>query len=263
MDKGLVSHTLGDCNFIFHLAADPEVRAGAENPGKQLEQNLMATFNLLEAIRKRNRPTRLMFASTSTIYGEPSSIPTGEDYGPLLPISTYGATKLGCEALAASYTQLLPLQVAIFRFANVVGPRAGHGVIYDFIRKLKQNPKELEVLGDGTQTKSYVHIDDCINAFSLVVHDEFWKSPVEAYNIGSEDQTNVRTIASIVSEAMGLGNVPIRTRPGRDGRAWPGDVKRMRLDISKIKKKGWAPRYRSTETIRLAATELSQELGAK
>ena len=136
-------------------------------------------------------------------------------------------------------------------------------MIYDFIRKLQQNPKELEVLGDGTQTKSYLHIDDCVNAFSLTVQDEFWQSPVEAYNIGSEDQTNVRTIASIVSEAMGLSNVPIRTRPGRDGRAWPGDVKTMLLDISKIKKKGWAPRYRSTEAIRLAATELSQELGAK
>jgi UDP-glucose 4-epimerase len=165
----------------------------------------MATFNLLEAIRKRKRPTRLVFASTSTIYGEPSSIPTPEDCGPLLPISTYGAAKLGCEALAASYTQLLPLQVVIFRFANVVGSRAGHGVIYDFIKKLQQNPKELEVLGDGTQTKSYLHITDCVNAFSLTVQEEFWQSPVEAYNIGSEDQTNVRTIASIVSEAIGVG----------------------------------------------------------
>jgi UDP-glucose 4-epimerase len=182
------------------------------------------------------------------------------DYGPLLPISTYGATKLGCEALAASYTQLLPLQVAIFRFANVVGSRASHGAIYDFIKKLQQNPKELEVLGDGTQTKSYLHIDDCVNAFSLTVQDEFWQSPVEAYNIGSVDQTNVRTIASIVSEAMGLSNVPIRTRPGRDGRAWPGDVKTMRLDISKIKTLGWRTKLGSNEAVRLAAKELVQEL---
>jgi UDP-glucose 4-epimerase len=258
-----VSRALGNYALVFHLAANAEVRAGEENPRTHFEQNLLATFNLLEAIRKRKLPTRFVFASTSTIYGEPSLIPTPESYGPLLPISMYGATKLGCEALATSYTQLLPFQVVVFRFANVVGPRAGHGVVYDFISKLERNPQELEVLGDGTQTKSYFYIDDCIDAFLLAVEDRFWQIPVEVYNIGSEDQTNVLRIGHLVAEAMGLGKVHIRTLEGVDGRAWPGDIKTMLLDISKIEKHGWLPKRNSEQAVRQAATELLKDLSAK
>ena len=161
----------------------------------------------------------MVFASTSTVYGEASVIPTSEDYGPLLPISTYGATKLGCEALTSSFTQLLPLPVAVFGFANVVGTRARHGVLYDFIKKLQTDSHELEVLGDGTQTKSYLHIDDRVDAFLMAIHEKFWHGPVEVYNIGTENQTNVLEIAETVIEAMGLSNVTVRTTGGK---AWPG-----------------------------------------
>jgi len=260
LDSEATSGALGECGLVFHLAADPEVRFGAENPSAQFRQNLQATFNLLEAVRRRATNTRIVFASTSTVYGEVSTMPTPEDYGPLLPISMYGATKLGCEALMSSYTQLLPLQVVIFRFANVVGTRAGHGVLRDFITKLWKNPRELEVLGDGTQTKSYLHVDDCVDAFLMALDEEFWHGPVEAYNIGSESQTNVLDIARMVSDAIGLKNVAIRTTTEPGERAWPGDVKTMQLDISKIKRQGWKPRRCSDEAIQTAAMELVREL---
>lgn len=260
LDADATGRMLGQCDLVFHLAADPEVRAGEEDPGSHFRQNLLATFNLLEAMRKRGARTRLVFASTSTVYGEASVIPTPEDYGPLLPISTYGATKLGCEALAASYTELLPLQVVIFRFANIVGTRSRHGVLYDFILKLRSNPRELEVLGDGTQTKSYLHVDDCVDAFLMTLEDRFWTRAVQVYNIGSEDQTNVLKIAQVLLCAVGLKNLPVRTTGKPGGRAWPGDVRTMQLDVSRIKERRWMPKRNSDEAIRTAATELVGEL---
>ncbi len=261
LDPQAIDDALGSCGLIFHLAADPEIRVGVGNSGSHFKQNLQATFNLLEAIRKRRTPTKLVFASTSTVYGEASIIPTSEDYGPMLPISTYGATKLGCEALTSSYTELLPLQAVIFRFANVVGSRSRHGVIYDFIKKLHQNQKELEVLGDGTQTKSYLHISDCLTAFLHSLNGELWGKTSEVYNIGTEQRTNVLIIARIVTETMNLKNVKIKTttRPGE--KAWPGDVGRMQLDIKKIRSRGWNPKLDSDRAIRLATEEMVQELG--
>jgi len=260
LDPRAIRQALEKCVLVFHLAADPEVRVGAENPDSHFRQNLEGTYNLLETVRERSTETRLIFASTSTVYGGASVIPTPESYGPMLPISTYGATKLGCEALAASYTELLPLQVIIFRFANVVGSLSRHGVIYDFIKKLQKNPNELEVLGDGTQTKSYLHISDCIDAFLMTLSDQLWGKKMEIYNIGSEEQTNVLNIARIVTETMGLKKVKIRTTTGLGGKAWPGDVPKMQLDISRIKTRGWTPKIRSDEAVRLASKELVQEL---
>jgi UDP-glucose 4-epimerase len=260
LDREATMRALANSDLVFHLAADPEVRAGAQSPDAQFRQNLEATFSLLEVVRRRATPARLVFASTSTIYGEATVIPTPENYGPVLPISTYGATKLGCEALAASYTQLLPLQVVIFRFANVVGPRARHGVLYDFIMKLRKDPRRLEVLGDGTQTKSYLHVDDCVDAFLMALDEEFWTNSIDVYNIGSEDQTNVLTIASVVTDAMSLENVTtsVSAKPGE--RAWPGDIRTMLLDVSKIKRRGWKPKRDSDEAIRTAAVDLVREL---
>lgn len=256
LDRKKTQRALRDCSLIFHLAADPEVRVGEENPERHFRQNLVATYNLLDAIRRRGTSTRLVFASTSTVYGEASVIPTPEDYGPLLPISTYGATKLGCEALAASFTQLAPLSVAIFRFANVVGGRSRHGVTYDFIVKLKKNPKELEILGDGTQSKSYLHVDDCVVGFLMPLKDSFWGDAVEVLNIGSEDQIDVLRLARVVTETMGLNDVTFKTTQPRGGRAWPGDVKVMQLNVSKIKGLGWVCKRNSESALRLAVEQL-------
>jgi len=256
LDIEATRRVLGQTELIFHLAADPEVRAGETNPGTHFKQNLQTTFNLLEAIRERGTPTKLVFASTSTVYGEASEIPTPEDYGPLLPISTYGATKLGCEALAASYTEISPLHVVSFRFANIVGSRARHGVLYDFIVKLRKNPRRLEVLGDGTQSKSYLHVDDCVAAFLMALDESFWRKAAEAHNIGSEDRTNVLTIGGIVAEVMRLKDVSLETTQSIGGRAWPGDVRTMQLDIHKIRRLGWKPKMSSTEAVTLAVKQL-------
>jgi UDP-glucose 4-epimerase len=252
-----VESLLDDCTTIFHLAANPEVRAALSDGEVDFEQNLRGTHALLEALRAKSWRGALIFTSTSTVYGDATRLPTPEDYGPLVPISMYGATKLGCEALITAYSHLLGLKARIFRFANVVGPGSDHGVIHDFLTKLSQNPARLEVLGDGTQTKSYIYIDDCVDAFihATKLGDE---NP-GIYNVGTDDQTDVKTIANIVIQEMGLRDVQIGFKPGPEGRGWPGDVKHMLLDISKLRTLGWSPRYRSTDAVRKATEQLVKE----
>jgi len=233
------------------------VRSGAGNTKTHFDNNIVATYNLLEEMRE-NGVTKIAFTSSSTVYGEASVIPTPENYGPLIPISIYGASKLASEALIASYCHTFDMDAIIYRFANVVGPRSTHGVIYDFINKLKANPEQLEILGDGTQKKSYLYIDDCIEA--MLFGFDRMKEKVEIYNIGSEDWTDVRTIADIVSSEMGL-RPEYKFTGGLDGRGWKGDVKFMRLDISKLKEKGWNPRHTSNDAIRMTARWLIKEIG--
>jgi UDP-glucose 4-epimerase len=252
-----VESLLDDCTAIFHLAANPEVRAALSDGEIDFEQNLRSTHVLLEALRAKAWRGTLVFTSTSTVYGDATQLPTPENYGPLVPISMYGATKLGCEALITANSHLLGLKARIFRFANVVGPGSRHGVIHDFLTKLHQNPAELEVLGDGTQAKSYIYIDDCIDAF---IHaTKHGNENPGIYNVGTDDQTDVKTIASIVIEELGLRDVQISFKPGPEGRGWPGDVKRMLLDISKLRTLGWSPRYRSTDAVRKATEQLAKE----
>jgi UDP-glucose 4-epimerase len=251
-------NVIDECDIVFHFAANPEVRAALTNSHIDFEQNLMATYMLLEAMRKSNQMKVMVFASTSTVYGEAKVLPTPEDYAPLKPISLYGATKLGCEALIASYTHTFGFKGLVFRFANIVGPRLRHGVIYDFILKLKANPKKLEILGDGTQTKSYLHINDCLDGVFTAIKN--FDGDFEVYNVGGEDQVNVKTIAKIVAEEMGLKNVEFKFLGGPEGRGWLGDVKAMLLDCKKLKALGWKPKYSGVEAVRLAAQQLIKEL---
>lgn len=229
-------------DIVFHLAANPDVRVGAENTKIHLEQNVIVTYRVLEGMRAKG-VKKLVFTSSSTVYGE-ARTPTPEDYGPLTPISLYGASKLACEALICSYCFTFDSKAWIYRFANVIGERSTHGVIYDFINKLKANPEELEVLGDGNQTKSYIYIDDCIEAMlcGLKANER-----VNTFNIGSEDQTAVRRIARIVCEEMGL-NPGFKFTGGKRG--WKGDVSLMLLAIDKLKSLGWSPKCNSEEGVR-------------
>jgi UDP-glucose 4-epimerase len=175
------------------------------------------------------------------------------------PISVYGASKLACEALISSYCYSFGKKGVIVRPANMIGPRSTHGVMLDFINKLKKNPKELEILGDGTQTKSYLYIDDCITAIMKAY--ESTKEPVEIYNIGSEDQTNVKEIAHTITNEMGLKNVKLKLTGGVDGgRGWIGDVKNMLLDVSKLKKQGWKPKLNSQQAVKKTAEHLIKDL---
>jgi UDP-glucose 4-epimerase len=243
---------------VFHLAANPEVRVSTLIPKVHFDNNIVATFNLLEAIRL-SKIRKFVFASSSTVYGEAKMIPTPENYVPLSPISIYGASKLACEALAISYAHLQNFTTIILRFANIIGPRSKHGVIYDFIIKLKKNPHELEILGDGSQTKSYLYVDDCINAI-LITYRKVQKG-VETFNVGSTDQVGVIQIAKIIIKTLGLKDVNLTFTGGtEDGRGWEGDVKNMLLDVSKLFTLGWKPKYNSEEAVKKTASLLMREV---
>lgn len=247
------------CDCVFHIAANPDVRTGAADTKVHLDQNVTVTYNVLEAMRNRGIE-RMVFTSTSTVYGEARRIPTPEDYGPLVPISLYGSSKLACEALISAYCHTFGMGAVSFRFANVVGPRSTHGVTYDFVNKLKSNPKELEILGrePGTQ-KSYCHIDDCISG--MIAGWQAREERYEVYNIGSDDYIYVKQIADIVCEEMGLEGVEYKWTGGvDDGRGWKGDVRTMLLSNEKLKSRGWKPRYSSEDAIREAARYIIGEL---
>ena len=243
-------HGMHGIDVVFHFAANPEIRLTIADPTTCFQENVYATYVLLEQL-KQSSVSAIVFVSTSTVYGDTKIIPTPESYGPLEPISIYGASKLASEALIASYCHTFNRKAIILRLANIVGPRSRHGVINDFITRLRRNPRELEILGDGTQTKSYLHVADCVQA--ILVALEKSQNQVEIFNVGSDDQISVRSIAEIVMEEMGLKKTKLIITGGVDGgRGWIGDVKRMRLDITKLKSLGWKPRYSSAEAIRLA-----------
>ncbi|RUM34208.1 MAG: UDP-glucose 4-epimerase [Archaeoglobus sp.] len=249
-DRYSVESVFRKYNFeeVWHIAANPDVRIGSENPDEIYKNNVLATYNVLEAMRKTG-VDRIVFTSTSTVYGEAKQIPTPEEY-PTMPISIYGASKLACEALISSYCHTFNIQAWIYRFANVIGKRSNHGVIYDFIIKLRRNPKELEILGNGEQNKSYIYISDCVEAmfFGLRANEG-----VNVFNIGSEDQIKVKRIAEIVCEEMGVS--PEFRFTGGD-RGWKGDVPVMLLSIEKLKAIGWRPKYSSEQAVRMAVRDL-------
>jgi len=242
------------CDSVFHLAANPEVRVGAQDTRVHLEQNILTMHNVLEGMRSNNI-NDIMFTSTSAVYGDAKLMPTPEDYAPLLPISLYGSSKLSCEAMISAYCYTFDMASTIFRFANVVGKRSTHGVTYDFVQKLRKNPKRLEILGREPGTKkSYYHVKDCVDG--IIFGWEKKKEKVEIYNVGSEDFIDVKTIANAVCKEMDLDNVEYEWLGKKDERGWIGDVKTMLLSIEKLKRRGWKPRYTSEESVRLAAKEI-------
>lgn len=256
-DHESLQKSMEDVKTVFHIAANPEVRTGFEHPEFSYEENIRNTFHLLEKIRKSNVET-ILFTSSSTIYGEPAMIPTSENYGPLFPISPYGASKLACEALISSYCHTYGIKGLIFRLANVIGGRSKHGVLWDFIKKLRDNKKTLEVLGDGRQSKSYLHVSDCVDCFFFCLSTH--KTQTEIFNVGNIDRMDVISIAKTLCSVMNLKNVEIITSGGtKDGRGWIGDVKTMHLDISKLKKLGWNPKLSSMDAIKLACEELTKD----
>ncbi|MFB6130264.1 MAG: NAD-dependent epimerase/dehydratase family protein [Salinigranum sp.] len=236
-----------DLDAVFHLAADKYVNT--DTPRVQFETNGEMTYNLLERMDEVG-VTNLAFTSSSTVYGE-APRPTPEDYAPLEPISVYGAAKVSEEALLSVYAHSRDFTVWNFRFANIVGPRFGAGVIPDFVEKLTADPEALTILGDGRQEKSYMHITDCTEAIRFVV--EHAEAPMNTFNLGTRTTTSVTRIADIVSEEMGLD--PEYEYTGGD-RGWTGDVPKMRLSIEKLSALGWEPDGSSDEAVRRAAREL-------
>jgi len=240
---------LEDCDIVFHLAANPDVRIGASDTKIDYEQNIANTYRLLEAMRNSKSCRNIIFTSSSTIYGEANIVPTPECYGPLKPISLYGASKLASEAMISAYSHLFGIRGVICRLANIVGPGSTHGVIYDFVDKLRKNSKVLQILGDGSQNKSYLYVDDCTEA--IITSAERAQGQVEIFNVGSNDTIDVLAIAEIVLREMNLkGTEILVTKKTADGRGWKGDVKSMLLDISKINKLGWKQQWNSRQAVR-------------
>lgn len=251
LDSEAIESACKDADMVFHVAANPDVKLGASDTKVHLDQNILATYNLLEAMRKGSAK-KIAFTSTSTVYGEAKIMPTPEDYGPLIPISLYGASKLACEAFITSYSHTFDMQAWIFRFANIVGPRSTHGITVDFIKKLKENSRRLEILGDGKQEKSYLHVSECVNAILFAIEKS--KEEVNIFNIGSEDTISATDIGKVVLEEMGLSGVEFTYTGGTRG--WKGDVPRMRLGIEKLKTIGWKPVYTSERSVRDTARVL-------
>ncbi len=247
---------------VYHFAANPDVRLGKQGPKAHIEQNVLMTYRVLEACRA-NHVGRLVFASTSTVYGEAKVVPTPEDYGPCEPISLYGASKLACESLTSAYAHTYGVQAVIFRMANVVGGRSGHGVVYDLVAKLHRNPERLEIIGsDPGTSKSYIHYTDVLAGFRAGMAST--KEPVGIYNLGSEDAIDVRTIADAICRELGLEDVEYAWTGGTgSGRGWVGDVRTMGLAVDRLKAMGWAPRMGSEAAVSRAARESWDRMEAK
>lgn len=256
LDLDTLKETIKRHDVVFHMAANPEARAGIEDTDLDLKQGTIATYNVLEAMRL-NGIKKIVFTSSSTVYGETPIEPVAEDYGPLHPISLYGASKLACEGLITAFCHLFNMQAWIFRFANVVGARATHGVIFDFINKLKQNPEELEILGNGTQEKPYIRVEDCVDG--ILYGFQHSNGQVNVFNLGISSSTSVSTIAQMLVEEMGLANIKFRYTGGNRG--WPGDVPQVRFDTSRMEKLGWKPKYTSDEAVRKAIRDILGKSG--
>jgi UDP-glucose 4-epimerase len=241
-----------DLDGVFHLAAASKA-VDDDRPRRQFEANTAITYTLLERMDAVG-VDRIAFTSSSTVYGE-APRPTPEDYGPLEPISVYGAAKLAEEALCSTYAHTHGFTAWTFRFANVVGPGLRGAVIPDFIEKLRADPTTLRILGDGRQEKSYLHVEDCVEAMCHVV--ERADEPVNVFNLGTPGTTSVTEIADTVSAVLDLD--PDYAFTGGD-RGWPGDVPRMSLDVRKLADLGWEPSLSSDDAVRRAAEELAAEL---
>ena len=231
-------------NYVFHLAANSDIQASAQNPIIEYQNTYSTTFNLLEAMRLHN-VKKMFFASTSAVYGNKDTL-LNENTASLAPISYYGGAKLGCEGLISAYAYMNDMDILIFRFPNVIGPRLTHGVIFDFIKRLKKDSNKLLILGDGTQTKPYLYVFDLIEA--IMKFKNIGKG-VTLYNVGVDTATSVTLIAEIVCQKMGLSNVSFEYTGGKGG--WKGDVPKFQYDLNKIHTAGWTAKHTSDEAVAL------------
>jgi UDP-glucose 4-epimerase len=243
LDLGCLTEAMHGAEFVFHLAANADVRFGTQHPRKDLEQNTVATFNALEAMRA-NGVHRIAFASTGSIYGEPDVFPTPENAPFPVQTSLYGASKLAGEGLIEAYCEGFGFQGYIFRFVSVLGERYSHGHVFDFYKSLRANPQELRVLGDGHQRKSYLYVQDCIDAMLLAI--ERAQDKVNIFNLGTDEHCEVNDSIGWITAHLGLK--PQLTYTGGE-RGWVGDSPFIFLDCRKIRALGWAPRLSIREGV--------------
>ena len=244
--------------LVIHLASNPDIAAAMTNPAVDFDLGTLITHHVLEAMRQAD-VRRILYASGSGVYGDLGELEVDEDHGPLVPVSTYGASKLAGEALASAYAHMFDMEALTFRFGNVVGRRQTHGVGFDFLRRLLERPDRLEVMGDGSQSKSYVLVSDVVAAV-LRVTDLGSPAPFAAFNVATGDYITVREIAALAVEVLGLEEVEIRY--GEQPRGWQGDVPIVRLDTSRIRATGWRASCGSRDALRASMKEMLADLSA-
>ena len=238
---------------VWHLAANSDISYGTTYTDFDLKGGTLVTYNILEAMRRAD-VKEIVFSSSGAVYGEPSVMPTPEDYGPILPISLYAASKAACETLVSAFAHNYDVRSWIFRFGNIVGPNPTHGVIHDFVLRLRDDPTKLVVLGDGSQAKPYVYVDDCLDGMEFGVSHA--RDEVNCFNLAVTDQTSVREIAEWTIEAM---DVNPRVTYGDSPRGWRGDVPYVQLDTSRMTALGWTPRLSSNEAVRRTIAEVVEQ----
>lgn len=243
LDLAALTQAMRGADVVFHLAANADVRHGTEHPDRDLQQNTIGTFNVLEAMRA-NGVTRIAFSSTGSIYGEPDVFPTPEDAPFPKQTSLYGASKLAGEALVQAYCEGFGFRGYIFRFVSILGDRYSHGHVFDFYKRLRQNPLELTVLGDGRQRKSYLHVQDCVDAIFTAL--ERADGRVNIFNLGTDEYCQVRESIGWISGELGLS--PKLAYTGGE-RGWIGDSPFIFLDCRKIRALGWAPKLSIREGV--------------
>lgn len=240
--------TIKGHDVVWHFGANTNMVVGAKDPNVDFTNGLVATFNVLNAM-KRAKVSELIFPSSGAVYGDILRPPASEDYGPLLPVSTYGASKLSAEGWISSYWHLAGIRSWIFRFGNVLGERMTHGVIYDLLAKLRASSNELEVLGDGTGEKNYFLVEECIDGM-IYAYNNSNNTGCEVFNLGSESTTRVSEIVRIVLEETGNNHTRVRYTGGQRG--WPGDQPRVYMNVEKMKRLGWSAKLASDEAVRIA-----------
>lgn len=253
-DLDQLTKAMEGVDIVYSLASNPDISKAIAQPDIDFWEGTYLINNVLEAMRK-NGVKNLIYASGSGVYGDVGVTVTDEDFSPMLPSSTYGASKLACEALVCSYCKMFDMNAGAFRFANVVGPNQTHGVGYDFLKKLADNPKKLEILGDGTQSKSYIYIEDIVNALRTVEKKAL--HGYNYYNVATLDHITVTEIADITVKIMGLQYVEYSYTGG--DRGWKGDVPIVRLDSRKIRKLGWNNQYTTPQAIEMSVTSMYEK----
>jgi len=243
-DRERIEPLFKNTDAVFHFAANADIRGGIEDTSIDLHENTIGTYNILENMRMHD-VKRMVFASSAAVYGDPEVFPTPEDV-PLVETSLYGASKVAGEAMIEAFCEAFGMQCWMFRFVSVVGPRHPHGVTYDFVNKLKKDPSRLEILGDGSQQKSFLHVEDCVDG---VMHAfEHAEEKVNLFNLGVEEYVKIKDIADYVVSAMNLKGVKYDYTGG--GRGWVGDQKFVFLSIDRIKALGWSPKHRIEDSIK-------------
>jgi len=243
-DLDTVVEKMAGADHVYLFAANPDIAAAVHEPGIDFWQGTYLAHNVIEAARINGVP-RITYASGSGVYGDRGHEEVDEEFGPLIPVSTYGASKLACEAMLAAYSHMFGIDTVVFRFANVVGPRQTHGVTYDFVRRLLEDPTHLRILGDGSQSKSYIHVSDVVSAM-LTLTDRSW-SGFDVFNAGTGDYITVTEIADLVVQRLGLQNV--RYEYGDSARGWKGDVPIVRFRSEKLEALGWRCGHTSAEAL--------------